>query len=265
VADNQTTAPDALQKMLLQLRNTFLEDMPEKFDLLENLLLEIEKNGADSEVFNESYRIVHSLKGSGGTHGLHIITTICHQLEDLLNTTDGGAKFTPKHISISLKYVDLLRLATERIHAGDENFPLIEKRLGELRQKLAPEHFSVLLVDNSKLLTNICLQALSGLPVHTVVMHDGLQALTRVLSEHFDLLVTSNEVPRLNGFALIAAIRLSDSQNRHVKAIIISSNKKHATSLNRTTDPDYVIIKDAKLTKNIVEITMRALSTTESA
>ena len=77
-----STNSDTFQQMLLQLRKTFLEDMPEKLDRLESLLLEIEKNGDGGEVFNELYRIVHSLKGSGGTHGLHIITTICHQLED---------------------------------------------------------------------------------------------------------------------------------------------------------------------------------------
>jgi chemotaxis protein histidine kinase CheA len=262
-SDNNPINPDTFQKMLLQLRDTFLESMPEKFDSLENLLLEMETKGADSETFNESYRIVHSLKGSGGTYGMHIITTICHQLEDLLNITGGGAKFTPKLISISLDYVDLLRTAITRIRAGDENFPLIEKRLSELRQKLAPKHFSVLLVDNSKLSTNISLQTLSELPVHAVVMNDGLQALTRALTEHFDLIITSNEIPRLNGVALIGALKLSDSKNRSIKTVLITSNKKAATIRNPFTDADYIIIKDSKLAQNLADVTMRALSITK--
>ena len=257
---NNPAIPDALQKMLLQLRNTFLEDMPEKFDRLENLLLDMEKNGADVDAFNESYRIVHSLKGSGGTHGLHIITTICHQLEDLLNITDGGTKFTPKLIAFSLNYVDLLRMATEHIEAGNENFTQIEQRLSDLRQKLNPKHFSVLLVDNSRLTTNICLQTLSELPVRTVVMHDGLLALMRALTEAFDLIITTNEIPRLNGIALIAALRLSDSQSRHIKTILITSNKNAATAQNRATDADYIIVKDKKLAQNLTDKTMHALS-----
>lgn len=133
----------AFQQMLLQLRNTFLEDMPEKLDRLENLLLEMEKNGVDSDAFGEFYRIIHSLKGSGGTFGLHIITTICHQLEDLLNTTEGGAKYTLALIATSMDYVDLLRVATEQIHAGNTSFPEIEERLSkQLSQKNSRYYWS---------------------------------------------------------------------------------------------------------------------------
>jgi len=109
--------------MRLQLRNTFLEDMSEKLDRLDQLLVAMEGVGVDSDSFNEFYRIIHSLKGNGGTFGLHIVTTICHQLEDLLNTTDGGTKYTPALITISLNYVDLLRMALEQVHAGNTSFP----------------------------------------------------------------------------------------------------------------------------------------------
>ena len=65
---------DMMQKMLRQLRATFLDELPERLDRLDNLLLDIEKLGAATgEEFNELYRGVHSIKGSGGTHGLHII------------------------------------------------------------------------------------------------------------------------------------------------------------------------------------------------
>jgi chemotaxis protein histidine kinase CheA len=46
--------PDAFQQMLLQLRNTFLEEMPEKLDLLDQLLVAMEKNGVNSDSFNEA-------------------------------------------------------------------------------------------------------------------------------------------------------------------------------------------------------------------
>lgn len=257
---NNPASQEAFQKMLLQLRNTFLEDMPEKFDRLESLLLEMEKEGSSSETFNEAYRIVHSLKGSGGTYGLHIITTICHQLEDLLSITDGGTKFTPKHIALSLSYVDLLRTAYKHIQACYDSFPLIENRLAELRQKLAPKHFPVLLVDDSKLSTNICLQTLSELPVHITVVHDGLQALTRALTEPFDLVITTNEIPRLNGVALVGALRLSDAKKHHIKTILLTSNKEIASARKRSIDADYTILKDGKLMQNLSDAVKNALA-----
>ena len=255
---------DTFQQMLLQLRNTFLEEIPEKLDRIDQLLVTMEKSGVDSEPFNEFYRIIHSLKGSGGTFGLHIITTICHQLEDLLNTTEGGAKYTPALIAISLNYVDLLRMVLEQIHAGNESFPQIEERLNKLRKQLSQKNFSVLLVDNSKLSTNIYLRILSELPVQTVVVTDGIFALTRALTEPFDLIITTNEIPVLNGVALIGAIKLSDSKNRNTGTILITSNKNLTATCNRATDPDYTVIKDAKLAQNLADAARRALSIANS-
>lgn len=251
---------DTFQQMLLQLRNTFLDDMPERLDCLESLLFAMKNNGTDGEVFNEFYRIIHSLKGNGGTFGLHIITTVCHQLEDLLNTTDGGTKFTPARIDTSMNYVDLLRLTVEQINAGNTNFPQIEERLGELRKQLDQKQFTVLLIDNSKLSTQIYLQALAELPVRPVVMADGLQALMRILTEPFDLLITTNEIPVLNGVALIGALKLSSAKNSHMQTILVTSNKKIAVHLNRTTDADYIIVKDSELAKNLIDSTKRALA-----
>lgn len=251
---------DTLQQMLLQLRLAFLEEMPEKLDRLENILLEIEKNGADKEIYNEFYRTVHSLKGSGGTHGLHILTTICHQLEDLLNTTQGGEKFPPALANTSLAYVDLLRIAAEKLKSGSDNFLQIEEKLIALRNQLTQKKYAVLVVDNSKLLTQIFLQALSGLPVQPVVMADGMQALMRALTEPFNLLITTNEIPVLSGISLIGAIKLSNSKNAHIKTILITSNKKVTGHINRTTDSNYIIFKDAKLADNLVELTKSALA-----
>jgi len=255
-----TVNSDSFQQLLLQLRNTFLEEIPEKLDRLDQLLVAMEKAGVDSDSFNEFYRIVHSLKGSGGTFGLHIVTTICHQLEDLLNTANGGTKYSPKLISISLDYVDLLRMAFEQSRAGNTSFPQIEERLSELHRKLAPKHFTVLIVDNSKLSTQIYLQALAELPVRPVMMDDGLVALRRILTEPFDLLITTNEIPVLNGIALIGALKLSASKNRNVKTILVTSNSKIAAYVNRSTDSDYVIVKDAQLAQNLIEAAKRALS-----
>lgn len=255
---------DTFQQMLLQLRNTFLEEIPEKLDRLDQLLVAMEKTGADSESFNEFYRIIHSLKGSGGTFGLHIITTLCHQLEDLLNTTGSGAKYTPALIAISLDYVDLLRMTLKQIHAGNTSFPQIEERLNGLRKRLAQKQFTVLIIDNSKLLTQIYLEALAELPLRSVVMADGYTALVRILTEPFDLLITTNEIPVLNGIAIIGALKLSASKNRNIKTILVTSNKNLAKSQSLATDADYTVIKDAKLAQNLTGVAKLALALNHS-
>lgn len=255
-----TLNSDAFQQALLKLRNAYLEEVPEKLDRLEHLLLEIEQRHADGESFNELFRIVHSMKGSGGTFGLHILTTICHQLEDLLGTTAGGAAFGTNLIAASLKYVDLLRLANEQSRAGNESFPQVEEQLSALRKELAPRVSTVLLVDHSKLSTKLYLHVLAKLPVKTVVMSDGPNALIRALTEPFDLIITNYELPILNGGALIAAMKLSGAASSKARMILITSNKKLTSTRKRATDPDYTITKDAQLAQHLAEVVALCLA-----
>lgn len=63
------------------------------------------------------------------------------------------------------------------------------------------------MADNSRFSANLYTQALKDLPVRVVVEDNGYAALLRVLQEPFDILVTSLEVPTLNGKALIGALR----------------------------------------------------------
>lgn len=255
-----TVNPEAVQQMLQQLRNTFLAELPEKLDYLDQLLVAMEEKGASEEQFNEFYRAIHSLKGSGGTHGLHIITTICHQLEDLLNTASSGSKLSPALVAISFNYIDLLRLALEQIHAGEASFPQIEGQLDKLRKQLNKKQFTVMVVDNSKLLTQIYLEALKELPVRPVVITDGYIALIRALTEPFDLLITTNEIPMLNGIALIGALKLSTSNNRKVKTILVTANQGIIAKKSRASDTDFIIVKNASLVQNLAAAVKRALS-----
>lgn len=66
----QKTDIDMLQEMRRQLRSAYLDELPERLDTIDNLLLVFEKRGGASvDEFNELYRIVHSIKGSGGPMG----------------------------------------------------------------------------------------------------------------------------------------------------------------------------------------------------
>lgn len=104
--DNQL---EAFQALLEGMRADFLAALPERCDRCDDLILTLEISPNDREAFNELYRSVHSLKGSGGTHGLSIITALCHQLENLISETDARRGFGEVFATRALAYVDLLR------------------------------------------------------------------------------------------------------------------------------------------------------------
>lgn len=244
---------DKLQLMLRQLRDAFLDELPERLDSLDNLLLAMEKQGAaTNEGFNELYRNIHSIKGSGGTHGIHIISTICHQFEDRLNSVaDHLSELSQEFFDRAFDYIGLIRSAVDQARRGADSFPEIEKTLLELHGKTFAVERSVLLVEGSRLSSKIYLQALAGLPVHTVTMGNGYDALLRALNEPFDILITSLEVPVLNGRALIGALRLSSSPNRHIKTILLTSNQELEKHGKRDTDADHVIMKNPALAERL--------------
>jgi HPt (histidine-containing phosphotransfer) domain-containing protein len=257
-ANKSNPGAAAFQQMLAQLRAAFLAELPEKLNHLESLILALEQSSGIDEPFHDLYRSVHSLKGSGGTHGLHIITAICHQQEDLLTATASKGSASKETIGNLLAYVDLLRQAVGEISQGHTAFPLVEQKLAELRQALSAKLYSVLLVDNSKLSTSIYLQILKGFPVRAIVVDDGYLALMRILTEPFDLLISANEIPILNGAALIGALRLSHSKNQAIKTVLITSNAKIVQHRKRNTDADYIIPKDAHIAKNL-EATVKTI------
>ncbi|HCA27812.1 MAG TPA: hypothetical protein DEP05_09310 [Betaproteobacteria bacterium] len=245
----------ALQDFIAQLRQAFLDELPERLEELERLLLQLENNESPGEPFNEFYRGIHSIKGSGGTFGLHLATTICHQLEDYLNLLPGKPpKFNSHAVDICLQHIDLLRNFVEAIQSGAASFPAIEKKIGALQKEvLGRQEHTALILDNSKVSQNICSQTLENLGFRTVSMDDGYLALMRALTQPFDILITSSELKMLNGEALIAALRLSNSVNKHIKAIMLTSNNALLRAKKREIDPDAVIWRDANIATKLSE------------
>lgn len=243
---------DDLAVVLKQMRADFVADLPERCDRLERSVLALEQGVA---AFDELYRQVHSLKGSGGTFGLSIVTTICHQFESFISQI--GEHFDGQAASFALKYVDLLRRAAAVSEQGDAAAVAIEKDLAQLRAASMSNQLSVLLVEPSAAMRNLCQGVLVSLPVHLVTLELGLSTLERLLYEPFDLLVASRELPDLNAVALLGALRESNSPNQNIPAILISSNPAPTPEYLRVTA---MIPRDPQLVSSLSRCVTEALA-----
>jgi chemotaxis protein histidine kinase CheA len=238
---------DAIQSLLLQLKQTYIAELPDRLDQLETIVLQMEREGPQPNLYNELFRQVHSLKGSGGTHGLPIITSICHPLEDYLST------ITPKSdliklafADITFAYLDLLREVVNRLNHKSEVFPDIETVLVQLRQRSFSPRYAALLVENSAVMVKILQQPLQLFNFRVVVQDDGYQALGRALVEPFDLIISAHEIKQLNGLALLTALKLAHGINRHTPTVLLSTNRISAASASDFR-PDFLLSKDDQL------------------
>jgi CheY-like chemotaxis protein len=240
---------NAALSMLQKLRVSYLAELPVRLDDIEQNIMGMEKFGFVEENFNTLFRLVHSLKGSGGTYGMHVISDICHPLEDMLSDlNDHPQKLNKQFIDIALAYVDLLREIVDDTALHGEGRIDPANRLKVLRKKAFPEPFSALIVERSPVIVGILKENLKLLNAKIEVLDDGYEALGRVLVNPFDFLITSLEVKRLNGLALIGALRLAQGNTAVTKTILLTANN---STFSTAVKPSHILLKDSGLQSNL--------------
>lgn len=237
--------------LLENLRETFLDDLPSRVDAIEGEVMALKEAGS----YDELFRMVHSLKGSAGSYNFHIVTKIAHGMEDvmlaLIQRDQFGAEPT---VDILLKFIDIMRDTTNSLRVTKIEPLDVGERLELLRGEVFTKSFKVLVVEPSKLYASMIEDSLKGLPIDFMSVSDGLQALDNLLLNKYDLLITSLESLRLNGDALVAALRLVRNFNRNINAILITSRDENQIS-NKNDFNDILhrkSVKDGGL-KSIVE------------
>ena len=243
---------DKFQQLLREMRNGFLAEVPERCEHIEELLLVLEASPDDRESFNELYRNVHSLKGSGGTHGLVVITNICHHLENILARFDENG-LNGDAISLALAHVDLLRRVAVRARDEEDDFADIHTELAELQPSTKQTRRSVLIAESSAMMAKLCQKALAGEQVQLTVVQDGLSALQHLTRDRYDLLVLGRELAQLNGIAVVAALRASNGSNSQLPVILLTSNE---TGLPQDLCIDKVIPRDNRLASSLAAAVM---------
>jgi chemotaxis protein histidine kinase CheA len=223
--------------------------LPDRLDQLENLALNLETRGYVEESFNELYRQVHSLKGSGGTHGVHVVSSICHPLEDFLATINHKTNLRELGFAnIVFSYLDVLRSVVRQINNDHDAVLDVESVLRDLRARSLQPKYCALVVENSSTVIKLISRILQHANVRVVVEGDGYIALGRVLNESFDLLISAHEVRQLNGLALIAAAKLAQPAQRSLKTILLTANRSLQTTQSKA---DFVLNKDDQLSTRL--------------
>jgi len=231
--------------LLAELKNNYAAELGNKVDEIELQLLKLQQPSH----FQEAVRQIHSMKGTAGTYGFMQVSTICHHLEDELALITPGQS-SHEDIDRLLQYVDLLRQVERRLQHPTGVDINIEQALAKLRQ---PRHvLRIMLVDGSKTIPALIRDALSQPNVELKCMEDGYLALGVLLMQHYDLLITSEEIGNLGGRALISALRENGSALRGIKTVLLTSNVPTAKQLSAKAD--WLLHKDANLTRQLGDI-----------
>ena len=206
--------------LLAEMQADFVDALPDRCSRLEDGVMALEKK--EPGAFDELYRQVHSLKGSGGMFGIAVITTICHQFESFIS--EAKDRFDRKAATTALTYVDLLRKTFEPSGRNTAGVAEIEQALERMRVDSLSGRVSVLVVEPSDTSRRLYKDVFSDPSIQLVLLDSGMAALERMLHTPFDLLVISRELPDLNAISVVAAIRESRRRNSEIPVIVVSSN-----------------------------------------
>ncbi|MBD3610470.1 MAG: Hpt domain-containing protein [Gammaproteobacteria bacterium] len=243
--------------LLAQLGENYFNELPEKIDEMESYILQLIQ-GYDQTAFETVFRLVHSMKGSAGTYGYDILTTICHNLEDHFSNSQNDGEVTKESAELWLKYVDLLRRTYDVIASGSNDFLFVTEELDALRRTVFAHAYRGLIVVESDLDEMMIQQTFSDYPVALSVLHNGMEALERLLTDKFDFVIASNQLPRLNGIAVLSAIKQTPTMNKHLKTVLITS--KTPTGNKRSGDPDYVISRNEDFAHSLNKVARALVS-----
>jgi chemotaxis protein histidine kinase CheA len=234
-----------MEAMLRKMRMGFLDELPGRCDEIENELLALERQPGDQATFDAIYRTVHSLKGSGGTLGLPIVTNLCHHFETFL--TDSVGHFDPDRISRALRHVDLLRQIGEIARRDNPDYGPIDSALEALQAEERGKQRKVLVADPTSLMRALCAHVFDITDVQLQFENDGLVALEALLREPFDLAILARELGTLNGMAVAAAVRLGGGRNQDIPILMVTTNRTDDLAAWRITR----IARDQNLPGNL--------------
>jgi len=241
----------SINELLESLKVEYLAGLPERLAEIETLILKLPDN-SDAE---NLLRIVHSLKGSAGTHGFHIFTKICHQMEDMMRELiESGEIFSESGVVVLLKYNDVQQAALKIINSNENTFSEIDDKLNQIKNTVGSQACKVLIVEPSPLYAAMIETVLKAENCQTKIVTDGLVALENLLMQSYDVVITALEVPTLNGDALISALRISNGKNKNINAILITTkdlnNVEHSNIFNHVVNRN--VVKDSLLPSLIV-------------
>ncbi len=105
-----------------EILNDFLAESSEMLEALDQHFVKLETEPSNTELLNEIFRCMHSMKGSAGFLGFTHLVEVAHQAESLLNKLrQGEMAVSPFVIDIILEAVDAVKMLQSDIRETGED------------------------------------------------------------------------------------------------------------------------------------------------
>ena len=118
-----------------ELLEGFLTETTELLEKLDDDLVALEKTPSDTDLLNQIFRSIHTVKGASSFLGFDLLVRVTHKTEDVLNRLRKGELLvTPEIMDVVLEATDLVKTLVADIKGGD----IVDREIDETVNKLIP-------------------------------------------------------------------------------------------------------------------------------
>ncbi len=123
---------------MAEIISEFITEAEESLDRIEPLFVELEQKGEDTELLNDIFRSMHTIKGAAGFLGLQSIVDVAHSSENIMKKIrDGEIPLSRELMNVILKAIDTLRTLLMHLKDRDGVEEDVSLLVGELGSALS--------------------------------------------------------------------------------------------------------------------------------
>ncbi len=249
-------------KQVKELQQQYLEEMPEKIDDIDDIILQLENSNEPEPLLQKISRKIHTIKGTAGSYDMGFASTVCHNFEDYLAAIHVSNSKINTQVDNFLKFTCLLREYTEACITDNFHLNKFEEKLTSLIPSYTLNKHRALIIENTKSMAHQYLKVLNSLNIESSFARNGYDALGRLLKENFDSLITVAQTELMDGLSLISALRVINTSNQNIPAILITSDNR--IKLSETHKPAYLLKKEPALLKVLSKIYSEIINKTNN-
>ncbi len=217
-----------LESALSRLKQDFIEGSLEKLDDIDVIIDNIyHDRGARGDQFFQLQRDVHSIKGSAGTHGLHLLTLVAHRLEDYLEAARRLKKDEWRAVQL---YIDEMRRLVDLGEEPDEAdraqtlecLPHAQIAVKEFSQQKAKK-VTVLIVMPAGVQRKVIGSELSSCGFDLSFTDRPVEAIRLVMDLQPDAVISNQEFRGMTGVELANVLKQIKATSKTPFALLTSS------------------------------------------
>jgi len=169
----------------------FITEAEESLDKIEPRFVELEQKGQDTNLINDIFRSMHTIKGAAGFLGLQLIVDVAHSAENIMKKLrDSEIALSKPLMDVILESIDMLRLLL--IHLKEKDG--VEEDVAPLVQELANALKTAISDSGKSINTNIPIEQASNAskPSETMSPEPASEQLINTVNVDASAEVTGN-------------------------------------------------------------------------